>query len=100
MRRPRLDRRSGTIAAGIGALGAAALGVFLGRRWMNRNEHDPDHAPALMKKRPEGPVGHSGSARQAGPETMRDPPKKWDQVDQAADESFPASDPPAVKHVD
>lgn len=32
--------------------------------------------------------------RSAGPEAMRDPPKDWDKVDQAADESFPASDPP------
>jgi hypothetical protein len=33
--------------------------------------------------------------RQAGPSEMRDPPKKWDKIDEAADESFPASDPPA-----
>ncbi len=32
--------------------------------------------------------------RPAGPDAMRDPPKEWDKVDQAADESFPASDPP------
>jgi hypothetical protein len=36
-----------------------------------------------------------GSARNAGPEAMRDPPDQWDKVDEAADESFPASDPPA-----
>ena len=33
--------------------------------------------------------------RPAGPESVRDPPREWDKVDEAADESFPASDPPA-----
>jgi len=32
--------------------------------------------------------------RDAGPEAMTNPPKRWDMVDQQADESFPASDPP------
>ena len=36
-----------------------------------------------------------GQVRGAGTENMRDPPHGWDKVDQAADESFPASDPPA-----
>jgi hypothetical protein len=33
--------------------------------------------------------------RDAGPENMRFAPASWDRVDEAADESFPASDPPA-----
>lgn len=33
--------------------------------------------------------------RNAGPEGMRSDPNDWDQVDEASDESFPASDPPA-----
>jgi len=33
--------------------------------------------------------------RDAGPEAMENPPKTWDEVDEAIDESFPASDPPA-----
>lgn len=33
--------------------------------------------------------------RDAGPEEMRDPPRRWDEVDEQEDESFPASDPPA-----
>lgn len=33
--------------------------------------------------------------RDAGPDAMENPPKKWNDVDEASDESFPASDPPA-----
>lgn len=35
------------------------------------------------------------SVRDAGPEHMLHPPTEWDRVDQALDESFPCSDPPA-----
>jgi hypothetical protein len=33
--------------------------------------------------------------RDAGPDNMVDPAKAWTKVDQASDESFPASNPPA-----
>ncbi len=33
--------------------------------------------------------------RPAGKDAMRDPPREWDRLDEMADESFPASDPPA-----
>ena len=32
--------------------------------------------------------------RNAGPEEMALPPRRWDMVDQQLDETFPASDPP------
>jgi hypothetical protein len=40
---------------------------------------------------------HPGDMRRrmAGPESMKHPPRHWDKVDQASDESFPASDPPS-----
>jgi hypothetical protein len=34
--------------------------------------------------------------RSAGPEAMQNPPRRWDEHDQALDESFPASDPPGL----
>ncbi len=40
------------------------------------------------------PLGPGARERPAGPEAMRDPPPHWDKVDEASDESFPASDPP------
>jgi len=36
-----------------------------------------------------------GNGRPAGPDAMRYPPAEWDKVDQASDESFPASDSPS-----
>ncbi len=39
--------------------------------------------------------------RNAGPAGMRGDADEWDKTDEASDESFPASDPPAVSpHVD
>jgi hypothetical protein len=52
--------------------------------------------PKTHKRAPTIADGEAKHApRDAGPEAMRDPPDQWDQVDEAADESFPASDPPA-----
>ena len=54
-----------------------------------------------MKKRETGAAQAQPSAptqpvRDAGPEHMRDEPRKWGRTDQRADESFPASDPPGT----
>lgn len=39
------------------------------------------------------------SIRSSGVEHMRHPPGKWDQVDEASDQSFPASDPPGYYNI-
>ncbi|MEQ8697426.1 MAG: hypothetical protein RLT05_12795 [Bauldia litoralis] len=50
---------------------------------VRKDDHKEDGTPPTRPVRP------------AGPESMRDPPKNWDEVDEESDESFPASDPPA-----
>jgi hypothetical protein len=41
------------------------------------------------------PAPDGSRVRPAGPEAMADPPPAWDKIDEASDESFPSSDPPA-----
>ena len=95
--------RSTIFAAAATAAAASLAAVVVSRRWFGRDEEEDDiYAPALSRgSRPPGAYGTSSAARQAGPESMRDPPKRWGKVDEASDESFPASDPPAfAPHVD
>jgi len=51
-------------------------------------------APPAFAAR-ETPEQNFDQTRSAGPDAMRSSQDEWDKVDQAADESFPASDPPA-----
>jgi hypothetical protein len=94
--------RTHTIVAGTGAAVAGFVAaLFARRRWGGNGAELP--AAALERGTTEpGIAGQSGAAaRSAGPAAMRDPPADWERTDQASDESFPASDPPAVNpHVD
>jgi hypothetical protein len=54
--------------------------------------HKATHKPKTTETPPPKPK----KVRDAGPEAMKDPPKKWNGVDQTSDESFPASDPPGT----
>ena len=67
---------------------AAAYGLY---RYIKRDKSMERAAFAHGESTP-GPV----EVRNAGPEAMRTNPPEWDKVDEASDESFPASDPPAI----
>lgn len=85
--------RKTQLLTGLGGAVAAVAGYFVARRLRERHDWDRP-APALRNGRPPGPVGDSGNIRSAGRDDMRDQPRSWDSVDEASDESFPASDPP------
>jgi len=71
------------------ALGGAG---YAASRWYKANQSKGNAAYAVNQPQ------HSDTAvRDAGPAAMRDKPQgEWSGVDEASDQSFPASDPPAT----
>jgi len=59
------------------------------------DQTDNSGAAAFKDGRKVGPKTSDVQIRPAGPDSQAHKPKDWDKVDEAGDESFPASDPPA-----
>ena len=84
------------ITLGKIALGAAAVTSAAVYTWRRMRADAGDQGGAAAFAPGEQAKGNFDQTRSAGPEAMRDHPEEnWDKVDQAADESFPASDPPS-----
>jgi len=64
----------------MAAAGAAGYALY---KYMARDQHEPEHAGFT-------------NVRNAGPGQMSEPPATWSKIDEASDESFPASDPPST----
>jgi hypothetical protein len=71
-------------------MAATAAGIVF---WAMRKPQQHDTHPAFASGETNGL--NFTKVRNAGPDAMRDDGGNWDKVDQALDESFPASDPPA-----
>jgi hypothetical protein len=79
----------------MGLLKIAAVGAagYLGYRYC-RKDKDQGHA-AFADGQPNDK--NFAKIRDAGPKAMRDAPAdRWSKVDEASDQSFPASDPPST----
>lgn len=66
----------------------AMVGVYALYRWLMPYSQTAPAAFAPGEEAPENFV----QVRNAGPDAMRSQHDEWDKVDQASDESFPASD--------
>ena len=85
----------------LAMMGAAAAGYGLVALFRRMNGGGGGRAPAVSAREDHVSSSDVNATRSAGPGAMRDPPKSWDRVDEAVDESFPASDPaPALSRVD
>lgn len=51
--------------------------------------------PREQQPKDKAPPPKPKKVRDAGPDSMKNPPEDWEDADEASDESFPASDPPA-----
>jgi len=69
-----------------------AAGYYVYNKFMKATPHDSHPAFASGESR----GGDLAKVRNAGPDAMRSDLPEWDKVDEAVDESFPASDPPAL----
>jgi hypothetical protein len=78
-------------------LGIATLGALF---WFTRKSAPPaakDEGHSAAFADGETHAENFDQTRSAGPDGMRDDVRRpWESVDQASDESFPASDPPAT----
>ncbi|HET6526866.1 hypothetical protein [Sphingopyxis sp.] len=77
-------------------LGGLSLVWIAGRamRTPSPAEKGDDHSAAFCDR--ETDLENFDQTRSAGPDAMRDEPRRaWEPIDQALDESFPASDPPS-----
>lgn len=87
--------RTGVRAAAAAAVAALAGGAWYA--WSRRRDRQSATSDAAAFATGEHQPENFGNTRSAGPDAMRDTPGAgWDKVDQASDESFPASDPPAT----
>lgn len=82
----------------LGAVGASAYAAF--RYFAGKDDTAKEEASKTPPQHAAFAEAEAGRAdpnatRDAGPESMRSDPPEWDAVDEASDESFPASDPPA-----
>lgn len=79
----------------MGLLRMAALGA-LGYVGWKYYEKSKDTSPPAFAPGQE-PGENVAKVRDAGPQAMADKPtREWSREDEASDESFPASDPPAT----
>jgi hypothetical protein len=76
----------------LAAAGAAAYVIY---RAAKGQQQEQTAAPVAFAK-DENAGENFAQVRSAGTEGMHSNPAEWDKVDQAADESFPASDPPST----
>jgi len=78
----------------MGLFKLAALGAlgYMGYKYYDKQKGE--HRAAFADG--QGADDNFAQVRDSGPEAMADKPREWSKADEASDQSFPASDPPAT----